>query len=459
MPAQLIVMSGPDLGREFALPEGRMVPVGRSQATITQLTDPSVSRLHLEIDLAVDPPVLHNRSGNGTYVNGKQVTTCNLRHGDVIRLGMTEVCFSLASPTEASTLAPVAFQKPAQGPRRTPPRPVPEEETTVPWTDVFPDHRADRPRTQPVINLGEFDFLSPPLEDDEIGRLAHYRVLSLLGEGGMGWVFRAEDSYLQRPVALKVMKPATAQDIEGRQRFVREARSTAQLKNDHIVTIYQVGLDNDVPYLAMELLEGESLHARLQRGAALSLGEVLQIGREAALGLAAAHDRGVIHRDVKPENLWLEKLPDSPPDDVPTGPPGPTPFRVKLLDFGLARPNNAQVTLTRSGWLVGTPDWMAPEQARGDAVDHRCDLFSLGTVLFFLCTGRMPFVGTDIFSLLAALVQTDPGAVADLNPVVPTEFSDLIGQLLSKDPTRRPATAHVVARRVQAIESHLADPF
>ena len=149
-------------------------------------------------------------------------------------------------------------------------------------------------------------FLAPPERPDEIGRLGPYRVLAVLGQGGMGVVFRAEDPALDRPVALKAMLPGMAAVPTATERFLREAKAAAALKHEHIVTIYQVGEDRGVPFLAMEFLEGEPLDDRLRREGRLPLAEVLRIGREIAVGLAAAHDRGLVHRDIKPANLWLE---------------------------------------------------------------------------------------------------------------------------------------------------------
>ena len=151
-----------------------------------------------------------------------------------------------------------------------------------------------------------YAFLEKAEAPGELGRLGHYRVLSLLGRGGMGMVFHAEDLNLRRSVALKVLSPALCGEVESRQRFLREARATAALRNDHIVTIYQVGQEKDVPFLAMEFLKGDSLDAWLARGTKPTLAEALRIGREIADGLAAAHEAGMIHRDIKPANIWLE---------------------------------------------------------------------------------------------------------------------------------------------------------
>src|SRR6516162_4086463 len=155
----------------------------------------------------------------------------------------------------------------------------------------------------PPVSL---NFLAPAIGPDEIGWLAHYRILKVLGHGGMGVVLLAEDTQLQRPVALKVIRPEIGQSLANRQRFLREARAMAQIRSDHVVTVHQVGQAEDVCYLAMELLDGEPLNRLLGRVRTPPLGEVLRIGREIALALGAAHTRGLVHRDVKPANIWLE---------------------------------------------------------------------------------------------------------------------------------------------------------
>src|SRR5262249_8354913 len=152
-----------------------------------------------------------------------------------------------------------------------------------------------------------FGFLAPAERPDELGRIGHYRVLRLLGEGGMGMVFAAEDTVLQRPVALKVLKPKVAKDEEARVRFLREARAAASINHDNIVTIFEVGLDRGLPFFAMEFLKGESLDVYyLHRSRGPTISQILRLGREIASGLAAAHEHGLIHRDIKPANLWVE---------------------------------------------------------------------------------------------------------------------------------------------------------
>jgi eukaryotic-like serine/threonine-protein kinase len=288
-----------------------------------------------------------------------------------------------------------------------------------------------------------FDFLEPALEPGELGRLGSYRILKLLGSGGMGLVFLAEDMHLKRPVALKVMKPEMAGKPVARERFVREARAAATLEHEHIVTIYQVGEENDVPFIAMPLLKGHSLEERLQHGAMPSLDQVLRVGRQIARGLGAAHAAGLVHRDIKPANLWLV------PEEG---------GRIKILDFGLARALAEESHLTQEGALVGTPAYLSPEQARGDRVDHRSDLFSLGVVLYRLSTGQLPFRGESTMAVLLALATQQAQPVQEVNPALPAGLAELIMQLLAKDPALRPASAQEVADRLGALERQQALP-
>jgi serine/threonine protein kinase/DNA-directed RNA polymerase subunit RPC12/RpoP len=282
-----------------------------------------------------------------------------------------------------------------------------------------------------------YDFLAPPQGPDQLGRLGPYRVLKVLGAGGMGVVFQAEDPLLERKVALKAMLPSLAASEAARQRFLREAQTAAAIEHDHIVHIYQVGEDRGVPFMAMQLLKGEALDERLKRTDTLPLAEIRRIGREAALGLAAAHACGLVHRDIKPANLWLEEG---------TG-------RVKILDFGLARAAQDNAHLTQSGAIIGTPAYMAPEQANGNTVDGRTDLFSLGCVLYRLSTGSLPFKGSDALSTLVAIATENPRAPRELNPALPPRLSDLVMQLLEKDPGKRPASADQVAARLASLET------
>jgi serine/threonine protein kinase len=283
-------------------------------------------------------------------------------------------------------------------------------------------------------------LLAPPQQADEIGRLGDYRVLRLLGAGAMGVVFLAEDVRLARPVALKAMLPALSNVPEARARFLREAKAAAALQHDHVVTVYQVGEDRGIPFLAMQLLEGETLEDRLRRESPLPLRVVLRIGREIAEGLAAAHARGLVHRDIKPANIWLEAGRD----------------RVKILDFGLARLATEDARVSRSGAILGTPAYMAPEQARGEVIGTRADLFSLGCVLYRLATGRLPFQGNDTLAILTALALVVPAPLRELNPAMPAELEDLVARLLEKEPADRPRSAREVAAALGAVEEGLS---
>ncbi len=233
----------------------------------------------------------------------------------------------------------------------------------------------------------------------------------------------------------------------------------AAVQHDHIVTIHQVGEDRGVPFLAMQLLKGESLETRLARDTRLPIKDVLRIGCEIADGLSVAHARGLIHRDIKPANIWLEAIGEPLPgdsnsdelmsDDVESE---SWCYRVKILDFGLVRTAVDSTQLTHTGMLTGTPAYMAPEQASEDPIDQRCDLFSLGCVLYRMVTGELPFRGTKTLTILWALAVKRPTSPKQIVPEIPAAFSDLMMQLLAKSPADRPQTAREVVRRLRSIE-------
>ena len=276
-------------------------------------------------------------------------------------------------------------------------------------------------------------------------------MLKVLGTGGMGVVFKAEDPSLKRLVALKAMKPEYAEDPLAAKRFEREAEAVGAIKHDNIVTIYQVGKDGKIPYLAMELLAGEPLDDRLERERLLPPADVVRIGKAVAKGLVAAHKLGLIHRDIKPGNIWLEPAGEAIGDD---GEAVQDAVRVKILDFGLARSAEPTEQLTATGVIVGTPEYMAPEQARGAKVDFRVDLWSLGVLLYRMSTGELPFKrkGKNLMSVLVAIAKEDPTQPVFLNSEIPDELSTLIMDLLEKEPESRPASAAVVVQRFAEIE-------
>ena len=294
----------------------------------------------------------------------------------------------------------------------------------------------------------DLSYLDAPSEPGDLGRMAHYRVLGVLGVGGMGVVLRAEDSHLHRPVALKVMRPEFVGNYTSRERFLQEARAAACLQSDNIVTVYQVGMHNDVPYLAMQYLQGETLDTRMERDPPLSLPDSLLIARQVAAGLACAHANGLVHRDVKPANIWLE-----------TDPLARGAMRAKLLDFGLARVIDSVRKLTNMGQILGTPQFMAPEQACGNPADGRADLFSLGSILYALVTGHMPFAAPTVAALLVQIVSLDPVPARELRPDLPREVDQLIGRLLAKAPTNRPETAQDVVDALDEILCEFSLPI
>ena len=210
-----------------------------------------------------------------------------------------------------------------------------------------------------------FSFLGPAENPRHLGRMGAYEILELIGRGGMGIVFKGRDRKLERLVAVKVLSPELSSSVPARQRFLREAKSAAAVTHEHVVTIHAVDEANGTPFLVMEYIVGVSLEDRIQRSGHLRVEEILRIGMQIAAGLAAAHAQGLVHRDIKPSNILLENGVE----------------RVKITDFGLARVVH-ESQLTQTNAVAGTPQYMSPEQARGDQVDHRSDLFSLGCVMY-----------------------------------------------------------------------------
>lgn len=281
----------------------------------------------------------------------------------------------------------------------------------------------------PLADRRRYPFLDPPRVEGDLGSAAEYRVLRVLGSGGMGIVFAAEDSVLHRAVALKVLRPELAALPENRERFLREARAAARLSSENIATVYQVGVVNGVPFLASQLLTGESLQDRLDRGGPIDLRHSLIIARHAAAGLAAVHAAGLVHRDIKPANIWLET------DDSGNF------LRARLLDFGLALRTSGEAGLTATGVIVGTPNFMSPEHASDAEIDYRADLFSLGAVLFNMIAGEMPFPGKSAMAAMVAVTSRPVPLLSEKNPATPSGVSALVGRLLAKDPAERPQSA------------------
>lgn len=287
------------------------------------------------------------------------------------------------------------------------------------------------------IDESQLDFLEPTEKPDRIGVLGVYEIVNVIGRGGMGVVLKAHDPHLNRIVAVKTLAPEYANNAVARQRFAREAQAAAAVAHPHVVTIHAVEPGGRTPYLVMEYVKGLSLREKLDATGSLELREILRIGSQIAQGLAAAHGQGLIHRDVKPGNVLLENGVE----------------RVKLTDFGLARAAD-DVAITRTGEIAGTPQYMSPEQAEGNLVDHRSDLFSLGSVMYAMCTGRPPFRGDTAIAVLRKVCDSEPRPIREVNPDVPTWLVDIIDHLLAKDPQHRFQSAEEVAR---VLNEHLAD--
>ena len=272
------------------------------------------------------------------------------------------------------------------------------------------------------------DFLEPSDDAKSLGRLGEYEIVEVTGRGGMGIVLKGFQKELHRHVAVKVLSPHLATSGAARRRFAREAQATAAVVHPHVMAIHSVNAAAKLPYLVMPFVTCQSLQERIDRQGPLDLKDVLRIGMQTASGLAAAHAQGLVHRDVKPANILLESNVD----------------RVMLTDFGLARAVD-DATLTRTGIIAGTPQYMSPEQANGDNVDHRSDLFSLGGVLYAMCTGRPPFRAETTFGVLRRIRETSPRSIREINPDIPEWFDRVVMKLLARDVYERFNSADEVA--------------
>ncbi len=280
-------------------------------------------------------------------------------------------------------------------------------------------------------------FLTPSKRPDSLGRIGHYEVLQVLGKGGFGIVFRAFDDVLQRIVAIKVMAPQLAATSPARKRFLREAQSSAKVRHENVVQVYEVG-EQPLPYLVMEFIPGETLQQRLTRTGPLNVPEVLRIGRQIAEGLAAAHATDLIHRDIKPGNILLEG----------------GHHKVKITDFGLARAAD-DASISQSGIIAGTPMYMAPEQALGQKLDQRADLFSLGSVLYQMAAGRPPFRANSTVAVLKRVADDTPRPIREIIPEVPQWLCGIIAKLHAKNPDERFQSAREVADLLVDCEAKL----
>jgi tRNA A-37 threonylcarbamoyl transferase component Bud32/predicted hydrocarbon binding protein len=282
-------------------------------------------------------------------------------------------------------------------------------------------------------------LLEPAIVPSDIASIGSYRLLAIQGEGGMGCVFKSIDTRTQQVYAIKVLEPKVAQDELGRQRFRREWRALQLIDHPRIVEVHEVGEINSLPYLVMEFLSGSSLQTYRSRFSSLPIHEILRIAIETTEGLLHIHQSGLIHRDLKPENLWIE----SPS------------LSVKIIDFGLAHLVKEELRLTRTGTFIGTPSFMAPEQASGLKTDFRTDFFALGCILYDLITGKRPFDRESILSTFSALANHNPPEPIELVPEIPTKLSDLIMSMLEKKPENRPSSCQEILDSLIQIRTNL----
>lgn len=284
-------------------------------------------------------------------------------------------------------------------------------------------------------------ILSPTDDPRMLGRLGGYEISGVVGAGGMGVVLKGYDPALARVIAIKVLMPHLATCGAARQRFAREAKAAATVLHPNVIAIHSVSTTAELPYLVMPYVRGRSLQKRLDDQGQMELKEVLRVGCQVAAGLAAAHAQGLVHRDIKPANILLE-------DGVE---------RVTLTDFGLARAVD-DATLTRSGVIAGTPLYMSPEQAGGEPIDARSDLFSLGSVLYTMCAGRPPFRADTSLAVLRRIADQTPRPVSELNPNIPPWMSRLVERLHAKRPEQRIQSATEVEQLLQQCLAHLEQP-
>jgi hypothetical protein len=303
-------------------------------------------------------------------------------------------------------------------------------------SDATIDGSAGAEKEDDADQEADFTFLGPSDRPGYLGQLGHYQVMELIGRGGMGIVFKAFDTVLQRVVAVKVLAPQLAANGTARRRFLREARAAAAVCHEHIVTIHAVEEQSGLPYIVMQYISGISLQEKIKKQGPLEVKEVLRVGLQAAQGLAMAHAHGLVHRDIKPANILLENGIE----------------KVRITDFGLARAMD-DGAISQSGVVAGTPQYMAPEQARGEPVSPRADLFSLGGVLYAMCTGQPPFKGSNSLSILKRVCEENPRPIHEINPEAPAWLVEVIGKLMAKSQDERYQTAAEVA---ELLQQHLA---
>jgi len=267
--------------------------------------------------------------------------------------------------------------------------------------------------------------------------VSHYRITEEIGRGGMGVIYKAEDTRLPRKVALKILPNQAAANAEARERFRREAEAASSLNHPNICTIYDVGEHEGQLYLVMELLEGETIRELVQAGP-MPAEQLVRVAIQVADALEASHARDIIHRDIKPANIFV------------------TPRGAKVMDFGLAKFLRSSLALTAPGTVLGTAAYMSPEQVRGEPLDARSDLFSLGSVLYEMATGVLAFPGKNLAAVAEALTTKTPVRAERLNPQLPASLAEVIEKAMQKDRARRYQTAAALRSDLESMQLDLS---
>ncbi len=320
-----------------------------------------------------------------------------------------------------------------------------EEASELLGGDRSPLHEEDPLRDREDRRSSQIDQvlaqLAPTDDPDSLGRIGGYEVTGVIGSGGMGVVLKAHDQSLDRVVAVKVMAPHLAASGSARTRFAREAKAAAAVLHPNVIAIHGVSSDESLPYLVMPYVRGASLQKRIDTEGPLPTLDILRIGAQVAAGLAAAHEQGLVHRDIKPANILLEQGVE----------------RVTITDFGLARAVD-DASMTRSGVIAGTPQYMSPEQARGEVIDGRSDLFSLGSSMYAMCTGHSPFRAETSFGVLHRITHDSPRPIREINPNIPDWLENTVMKLLAKSRNDRFDTAEEVAELLDDCLAHAQHP-
>jgi len=409
MPTQLVVIAGPDKGREFPFAPDGVISIGRGSQSHTHLVDLTVSRIHCEVRLAGNQATLiDGKSASGTLVNDKRVTSQTLRAGDIIQVGDTKLRFE-HDVADQSTLPPAPAAK----------------------NVVFANKPGGRVLPNALKDLHALAGQS----------LGGFQLLNVLGTGQIGVVFKAKDSKDQKPLALKVLRPDFAKDDKAMKRFVRGMMSTRTLKHPNLVEVYNAGITGQHCWIAMEFIEGKNLAEVLDKMAGAKERDwrlALCIAVYMSRALQVMHDQGMIHRSVIPQNIMVQKS-----DQVAKLGDA---MRAKALD------DTAAPAVTASGEFVGNVFYMAPERTkRGNDVDGRADLYSLGVTLYTLLAGRLPFEGASMPEVITKIRQAAPEKPRTLQPSIPEAFEVIVVKMLAKQPAERYQSAKELLAALECV--------